>query len=108
MNPKSLYLVLSVLGFLLPYTQFAPWVGAHGVNLRLFWEELTANRIGMFFGWVVIVSAVVLFAFMRMERRRKAVKHWWLPIAGTLLVGVSFGFPLFLYLREDSLVTSSR
>ena len=27
----------------------------------------------------------------------------WLPVAGLLAVGVSFGLPLFLYLRERAL-----
>jgi hypothetical protein len=102
MKPKNLYLLLSVLGFLLPYSQFVPWVAANGLRMPLFFSELGANRISMFFGWDVIVSAVVLLAFMRIERARKPVKHWWIPIVGTLLVGVSFGFPLFLYLREDA------
>ena len=59
-------------------------------------------RIGAFFGMDVIVSAIVLLAFMRFERRRASIPHSWAPVAGTLLVGVSFGLPLFLYLREVS------
>jgi hypothetical protein len=101
-TPKKLYLVFCVIGLLLPYAQFVPWVMEHGLDMRLFFSELAANRISRFFGWDVIVSAFVLLAFMRVERRRQPVNHWWMPIAGTLLVGVSFGFPLFLYLREDS------
>jgi Terpene cyclase DEP1 len=31
------------------------------------------------------------------------VKHRWAPIGGSLLVGVSLGFPLFLYMREIAL-----
>jgi hypothetical protein len=51
----------------------------------------------------VLVSAVVLIFFLRREGKRVGVRHLWLPIAGTLTVGVSLGFPLFLYLREDAL-----
>jgi hypothetical protein len=101
MTPKNLYLVLSVIGLLLPYLQFVPWVAAHGLNMPLFFSELGANRISLFFGWDVIVSAIALLAFMRIERGRKPVRHAWLPIVGTLLAGVSFGLPLFLYLREE-------
>ncbi len=32
--------------------------------------------------------------------RRVGVRHVWAPIAATLLVGVSLGLPLFLYLRD--------
>ena len=30
----------------------------------------------------------------------REVAKLWLPIAGTLIVGVSLGLPLFLYLRD--------
>jgi len=98
---KHLYLALAALGFVLPYSQFAPWVAVHGLNMPLFFSELGANAISRFFGWDVIASALTLIVFMRIERRRKPIPYAWLPIVGLLLVGVSFGLPLFLYLRED-------
>jgi Terpene cyclase DEP1 len=101
---KSIYLVFCVLGFLLPYSQFVPWVVTqHGVPMGLFLRELFASRIGGFFGMDVLVSAVVLIFFLRREGKRLGVRHLWLPVAGTLTVGVSLGLPLFLYLREDTL-----
>lgn len=104
MKRKTIYLVFCVLGIVLPYSQFVPWVVAqHGVPLGLFLRELFANRIGAFFGMDVLVSAVVLIFFVRREGRRLGVRHLWLPVVGTLTVGVSLGFPLFLYLREDAL-----
>lgn len=104
MKPKSIYLIFCILGVALPYSQFVPWVVAqHGVPLGLFLRELFANRIGGFFGMDVLVSAVVLIFFLRREGKRLGVRHLWVPILGTLLVGVSLGFPLFLYLREGAL-----
>lgn len=104
MKRKTVYLVFCVLGILLPYWQFVPWVvEQHGVPLGLFLRELFANRIGAFFGMDVLVSAVVLIFFLRREGKRLGVRHLWLPIVGTLAVGVSLGFPLFLYLREDAM-----
>ena len=104
MKRKTVYLVFSALGILLPYSQFVPWVAAqHGVPLGLFLRELFANRIGGFFGMDVLVSAVVLIFFLRREGKRLGVRHLWLPIAGVFAVGVSLGLPLFLYLREQAL-----
>jgi hypothetical protein len=104
MTRKTVCLVFCVLGILLPYSQFVPWVIAqHGIPLGLFVRELFANRISGFFGMDVLVSAVVLIFFLRREGKRVGVRHLWLPIVGTLVVGVSLGFPLFLYLREDAL-----
>jgi hypothetical protein len=49
---------------------FVRWVADHGVDLRLFVQELFANRVGTFFGMDVLVSAVVVIAFLRIEDRR--------------------------------------
>ena len=103
MKPKTLYLVLCILGLLLPYAEFIPWVLQHGLNLPLFVRELFANRIGAFFGMDVLVSAVALIAFTRIESRRVGIRHRWLVILAVLTVGVSLGLPLFLYLRERQL-----
>src|SRR5450755_4309557 len=99
MKVKTIYLVLCLLGLLLPYWQFIPWVLAHGLNLSLFVRELFVNRISAFFGMDVLVSAVVLIVFMRVEGRRLSMRRRWLPVLATLLVGVSLGLPLFLYMR---------
>jgi len=103
MKPKTMYLILCFVGVLLPYSQFVPWVLQHGLNLSLFVRELFANRIGGFFGMDVIVSAVVLMVFTRIESARLGIRHRWLVIVAVLTVGVSLGLPLFLYLREAKL-----
>jgi len=100
MKPKTLYVVLCVAGLLLPYSQFVPWVIQHGLNFPLFARELFANRIGAFFGMDVIVSAVALLVFTRIESVRLGIRGRWLVVVAVLTVGVSLGLPLFLYLRE--------
>jgi Terpene cyclase DEP1 len=62
--------------------------------------ELFANRIGAFFGMDVIVSAVALLVFTRIESKRLGIRRRWLVVVAVLTVGVSLGLPLFLYLRE--------
>ena len=101
MNARWAYLLLCLLGTLLPYSQFVPWVFAHGLDMRLFIRELFANRIGGFFGMDVFVSTAVLWSFVAREGRRLGVPHLWAPIVASLAVGVSLGFPLFLYLRQE-------
>lgn len=103
MKPKTLYLLLCLLGLILPYSQFVPWVLQHGLNLSLFMRELFATRIGGFFGMDVIVSAVALIAFTRIESGRLGIRNRWLVVVAVLTVGVSLALPLFLYLREVEL-----
>jgi hypothetical protein len=100
MKPKTLYLVLCIAGVLLPYSQFVPWVMQHGLNLTLFARELFSTRIGAFFGMDVLVSAVALLVFTRIESARLGIRHRWLVLVAVLTVGVSLGLPLFLYMRE--------
>jgi uncharacterized protein DUF2834 len=100
MRPKHLYLGLCVIGTVLPYSQFLPFLREHGVDARAFIGQLFATQIGAFFGWDVVVSSVVLWVMVVVEGRRTGISHRWVPMAANLLVGVSLGLPLFLYMRE--------
>jgi Terpene cyclase DEP1 len=100
MKPKTIYLLLCFLGVLLPYWQFVPWVVEHGLNVPLFVRELFVNQISAFFGVDVLVSAMVLIVFMRVESARLNLRRRWLPVLAVLTVGVSLGLPMFLYMRE--------
>lgn len=94
------YSILCVLGVLLPFSQFVPWLVDKGLDVSLFLQQASSNPIGSFAWLDVLVSALVLIAFIRIESRRQDIPNSWLPIAGTCAVGVSFGFPLFLLQRE--------
>jgi hypothetical protein len=99
MRPKTVYLLLAVLGAIIPYARFVPWLMEHGLDLPLFFDQLQANRISEFFAADVMVSGAAVIAFLISERRRLRGR-WWLPIAGLMLFGVSVGLPLLLHLRE--------
>ena len=97
---RWLYLFLAVLGTVLPYTQFVPWLAEHGLNVRLLFTQLFLGHVSAFFGLDAIVSALVLLVFIFSEGTRRKIGTLWLPVAATCLIGVSCGFPLFLYMRE--------
>jgi hypothetical protein len=102
-KPKTVYLLLCIVGFAAPYAAFIPWLAEHGPNGRLFLQQLFANRISAFFALDVLVSAVILLRFSALESRRLRLHSRWIILAATLLVGVSLGLPLFIYLRERQL-----
>jgi len=97
---RYFYLALCVLGVILPYSQLLPFLREHGFDLRLMVDQCFANRISGFFGLDVIVSSVVLWAFVLTEGRRKKMRHLWVYFLCNITVGVSLGLPLFLYVRE--------
>jgi len=97
------YLALCAGGTILPLWQFVPFLRDHGLDAALFVQQLFANPVSGFFGLDVIVSSIVLWVFVVAEGRRAGVPHRWAPIAANLVVGVSLGLPLFLYLRQRRL-----
>lgn len=101
-HQARIYLLLAVVGAVLPLLAFVPWLAAHGLEIELFMGELFANRVAAFFGWDVIVSAVTLLVALVLSPGTTS-SHQRVGIAlGTLLVGVSLGLPLYLYFQEQS------
>lgn len=94
------YLVLVLLGMLLPYGAFVPWLFANGFDFALLFSNAVANPISIFAWLDVLVSAVALLGFIVVDGQRYQVKYRYFALLGTLLVGVSFGLPLYLYLKE--------
>jgi hypothetical protein len=100
MKPKHVYLGLCGVGTILPLAAFLPFLRTHGLDVGEFVDQLFGTPVSSFFGWDVIVSSLVLWAFVFLEGRRFAIGRLWAPIAANLLVGVSLELPLFLYMRE--------
>jgi hypothetical protein len=104
MKPRHLYVVFCLLGLVLPYSQFIPWIiEHHALNISMFMHDLFANRIAAFFALDVIVSAIVLLSLIQNEGRRLRMRFLWLPMLGTVFVGISLGLLLSLYLPQVEL-----
>lgn len=96
---KTLYLLLCILGTLLPLSQFIPWLAENGLNIPLLLQHIAADRLSAFAWLDVLVSAGALAAFVVYESRRLKMRYGWLSLLG-LCVGVSLALPLFLLMRE--------
>ena len=92
--------VLTVVGFLVPNTMVAIFFIEHGVDLGEYfghwWESLPAAQLAADLG--IAFLAFVLWAAW--DGRRIGMRTWWVPIPASALVGLCFGLPLFLLLRE--------
>jgi len=101
------YVGMSILGFALPYAGLITWMlNSESFSFSGLWNALVANGLSAM-AWVdVVITAIVLIAFIRVEGRRMNVPNLLAPILGTYLVGPSFGLPLFLYFREKSRIAS--
>lgn len=102
----KLYLLLTVLGIAIPFGAFIPWLVTNGLDFIALFNAAIANPISIFAWLDVLVSVLVLLTFIVVDGKRSKVKYRWLAVLGTLSVGVSFGFPLYLYLKEKQHLNS--
>nr|WP_236841424.1 DUF2834 domain-containing protein [Brevibacillus formosus] len=56
-----------------------------------------------FFATDFLISCLIFWVFLFQEVRKHHIKHWWIYVAATLTVGLSFAFPLFLYFRQKTI-----
>jgi hypothetical protein len=101
MKRNHIYLLLALIGALIPYFHFGPWLLEHGLDMRLFFRQVHANRVSEFFAADVVVSAAVVLIFLIYERR-KLHGLWWVPLLALLIFGVSVSLPVLLYLRDGN------
>ena len=107
MTRKYVYLALFIIGSIVPYLAFVPWVMDHGFDVSRLVEELFVNRISAFFGLDVILSTIVFWVFMTWEGRRVGVPLL-PPLIASLTIGVSSALPLFLFMREGRIQPITR
>ena len=106
---KNTYLLLSILGFILPnYFLYQIIVDQNGFNLSRFITDISLNYSSKFILADLGIAATTFLIFLYFENRKIKLNLWWLPVLGTFLVGVSFGFPLFMYLRQIELENTKK
>jgi hypothetical protein len=86
-----------MVGLILPYSQFVPFILENGLNTSLIVTEITGYRLSKFAWLDVVVTALVVITLIIDEKK---LKNWGIPVAATLIIGPSCGLPLYLYMRE--------
>jgi hypothetical protein len=99
MSKKNVYFILAILGLVLPYSMFIPWLLEHGLDVQLFFQEFFANGVASTTALDFIMVSVGVIVFIIFESKKLGMKHMYLFILATL-VAVGFGLALFLCMRE--------
>ena len=100
---KNIFLVLAILGFITPYYFFLQVPPESVSNIAGLVQPLFANNFMKGVGMDLTVSVIAFWVFVFAEANRLQMKNAWLYLAATLMVGLSFALPLFLYFRERKL-----
>lgn len=108
---KIMYLVLAAAGLVLPYSAIlSEYQSSGGFDFSLMLQAMWATPMSRIFAWDLTVAAVSWLAWAVHQFKSVRIWQFILCAAGTFLVGMSFGFPLFLFFREinrDSAPSSS-
>jgi hypothetical protein len=100
---ESLLLALTVVGFVVPNAFVIAYVAEHGLDAGAYLSAWTASLPSTQLIVDLAIAAAAFFVWAALEGRRTPVARWWVCIPATLLVGLCFGLPLFLWMRERAL-----
>ncbi len=97
---RWIYLVLTVLGFVLPMFFFVRWFQANGFDIGGMLDAWAVNDATRGLTWDLTIAAITLTVFIFAEVMVR--RDYWMLICVPAIycVGVSFGFPLYLFLRS--------
>jgi len=110
---RSLYLILTVVGFILP-SIFVCIESYETGNILLYTdpvatiEGMFANRISTIFSIDLLFAVMVFFIWSYVESKKNSIPRIWIVWLLTMLFGLAGGFPLFLYMREKSISSSKK
>jgi len=93
---KNVYLVLAVVGAVLPYVFFLQHFAAAGVGLPAFLAAVFANPAAAGAAADLVTSSVVFWVVL--FATGDGARAWYL-VPLNLLIGLSCALPLWLYLR---------
>ena len=91
---RTLYLVLAVIGALVPLGFFAAFIADYGVGVPLFLRSTFANYAASGFVADLLISSFVFWIYM--FQRKQGPKPW-LFILLNLSIGLSCALPAYLY-----------
>jgi len=97
---KTLYLVLAIIGAVLPYAFFIQHFSSEGVSLPRFVAALFANPAAGGFTTGLLFTSAVFWIFMFHQRSREKGPRPILFIVLNFLIGLSCALPAYLYARE--------
>jgi len=100
---ERLLLALTVIGFVVPNLCVLLFLGEEGLDTGGYFSLWFTSTPSTQLVLDLAIAALAFFAWVLAEVRRAPFARWWVCIPATFLVGLCFGLPLFLWMRERAL-----
>ena len=96
---RHVYLILAIIGAIVPMYYFVSWFEEHGYDLGAMVEAWNVNDAATGLTYDLTISAFALLVWVIAETARNGRWLNLIAIPATFCIGVSCGFPLYLWLR---------
>jgi hypothetical protein len=101
---RMIYLALAVWGVIHPMSYFLAWFRENGFSLGELVQAWHVNDATSGLTWDLTIAAIALSIWIVAETRVRANWSALVAIPATFMIGVSFGLPLYLFLRTRPVI----
>jgi hypothetical protein len=98
--PRAVYLVLAIVGAVVPMWHFVAWFRAEGWSLGGMIAAWNVNSATTGLVWDLTIAAVALTVWVISECLSRRDWLGLVAVPATFCIGVSCGLPLYLWLRS--------
>jgi hypothetical protein len=98
--PRAVYLVLAIVGAVVPMWHFVAWFRAEGWSLGGMIAAWNVNSATTGLVWDLTIAAVALTVWVIAECLSRRDWLGLVAVPATFCIGVSCGLPLYLWLRS--------
>jgi hypothetical protein len=98
----KILLALTVIGFVVPNVMLGVYLFDEGGDLGGFLDAIYATTPAAQITVDITLVCITAFVWAAYDGPRSGVRYWWVIIPATMLIGLCFGMPLYLYLREKA------
>jgi len=100
---ERLLLFIAIAGFVVPNAFVVAFLVDEGFELGSYFSLWTASIPSTQLVIDLVIASLAFFVWAAIDGPRSGVSRWWVCFPATLLVGLCFGLPLYLWMRERAL-----
>ena len=102
---QRVLLALTIVGFIVPNVLLGIYVADEGLDVGGYFSLWVDSTPSTQITLDLVIAAVAFLAWTTWDGPRTGIGRWWLVFPATLLVGLCFGLPLYLLMRERALAS---
>lgn len=103
-NRERFLAVVTVIGFVVPNVMLVMWISQQGsLDPAGFLAAVTDTLPARQFTYDLLICCLAFIGWTTWDAPRSRVRAWWVIFPATFLVGLCFGIPLYLWMRERAL-----